>query len=146
MAGAAGRERDPLLRSEIHGFITYADGWWTDLNFEKLKAEAASRWFRPNEIYAVLANHERFKVHAQPIDKPVSGAIVLYDRKVVRNFRKDGHNWKKKKDGKTVQEAHEKLKIGNEERVHVYYARGEDNPNFFRRCYWLLDKLNLVNI
>ncbi|KAM3366336.1 hypothetical protein ACQJBY_015648 [Aegilops geniculata] len=66
MAGAAGRERDPLLRSEIHGFITYAD-----LNFEKLKAEAASRWFRPNEIYAVLANHERFKVHAQPIDKPV---------------------------------------------------------------------------
>ena len=135
MEGAAGRERDPLLRSEIHGFITYAD-----LNFEKLKAEAASRWFRPNEIYAVLANHERFKVHAQPIDKPVSGTIVLYDRKVVRNFRKDGHNWKKKKDGKTVQEAHEKLKIGNEERVHVYYARGEDNPNFFRRCYWLLDK------
>lgn len=135
MEGTAGRERDPLLRSEIHGFITYAD-----LNFEKLKAEAASRWFRPNEIYAVLANHERFKVHAQPIDKPVSGTIVLYDRKVVRNFRKDGHNWKKKKDGKTVQEAHEKLKIGNEERVHVYYARGEDNPNFFRRCYWLLDK------
>ncbi|CAM0905908.1 unnamed protein product [Alopecurus aequalis] len=133
MAGVAGRE--PLLRSEIHGFITYAD-----LNFDKLKAEAAARWFRPNEIYAVLANHERFKVHAQPIDKPVSGTIVLYDRKVVRNFRKDGHNWKKKKDGKTVQEAHEKLKIGNEERVHVYYARGEHNPNFFRRCYWLLDK------
>ncbi|XP_047068881.1 calmodulin-binding transcription activator CBT [Lolium rigidum] len=133
MAGASGRE--PLLRSEIHGFITYAD-----LNFEKLKAEAAARWFRPNEIYAVLANNERFKVHAQPIDKPVSGTIVLYDRKVVRNFRKDGHDWKKKKDGKTVQEAHEKLKIGNEERVHVYYARGEHNPNFFRRCYWLLDK------
>jgi hypothetical protein len=42
------------------------------LNFEKLKAEAAARWFRPNEIYAVLANNERFKVHAQPIDKPVS--------------------------------------------------------------------------
>jgi hypothetical protein len=35
MAGASGRE--PLLRSEIHGFITYAD-----LNFEKLKAEAAA--------------------------------------------------------------------------------------------------------
>jgi hypothetical protein len=39
------------------------------------------------------------------------GTIVLYDRKVVRNFRKDGHDWKKKKDGKTVQEAHEKLKV-----------------------------------
>ncbi|KAL6862149.1 hypothetical protein ACP4OV_016798 [Aristida adscensionis] len=133
MAGGAGG-RDPLVASEIHGFLTCAD-----LNFEKLVAEAAARWFRPNEIYAVLANHARFKVHAQPIDKP-SGTVVLYDRKVVRNFRKDGHNWKKKKDGKTVQEAHEKLKIGNEEKVHVYYARGEDDPNFFRRCYWLLDK------
>jgi hypothetical protein len=110
------------------------------LNFDKLMAEAGTRWFRPNEIYAVLANHARFKVHAQPVDKPASGTVVLYDRKVVRNFRKDGHNWKKKKDGKTVQEAHEKLKIGNEEKVHVYYARGEEDPNFFRRCYWLLDK------
>jgi calmodulin-binding transcription activator len=41
----------------------------------------------------------------------LGGIVVLYDRKVVRNFRKDGHNWKKKKDGKTVQEAHEKLKV-----------------------------------
>ncbi|KAF8700830.1 hypothetical protein HU200_034194 [Digitaria exilis] len=134
MAGGAGA-RDPLVASEIHGFLTCQD-----LNFDKLMAEAGTRWFRPNEIYAVLANHARFKVHAQPIDKPVSGTVVLYDRKVVRNFRKDGHTWKKKKDGKTVQEAHEKLKIGNEEKVHVYYARGEDDPNFFRRCYWLLDK------
>lgn len=43
-----------------------------DLNYEKLVAEAAARWFRPNEIYAILANHARFKIHAQPVDKPVS--------------------------------------------------------------------------
>uniref|UniRef100_A0A0D9WYY6 CG-1 domain-containing protein n=1 Tax=Leersia perrieri TaxID=77586 RepID=A0A0D9WYY6_9ORYZ len=103
MAGAGGW--DALIGSEIHGFLTYAD-----LNYEKLVAEAAVRWFRPNEIYAILANHARFKIHAQPVDKPVSGTVVLYDRKVVRNFRKDGHSWKKKKDGRTVQEAHEKLK------------------------------------
>ncbi|THU69013.1 hypothetical protein C4D60_Mb08t09870 [Musa balbisiana] len=30
--------------------------------------------------------------------------------------------------------------IGNEERIHVYYARSEDDPNFYRRCYWLLDR------
>lgn len=30
--------------------------------------------------------------------------------------------------------------IGNEDRIHVYYARSEDDPNFYRRCYWLLDK------
>ncbi|KAJ1396501.1 P-loop containing nucleoside triphosphate hydrolase [Sesbania bispinosa] len=39
------------------------------------------------------------------------GSLFLFDRKVLRYFRKDGHNWRKKKDGKTVKEAHEKLKI-----------------------------------
>ncbi|XLR18992.1 hypothetical protein S83_046904, partial [Arachis hypogaea] len=29
----------------------------------------------------------------------------------LRYFRKDGHNWRKKKHGKTVKEAHEKLKF-----------------------------------
>lgn len=37
--------------------------------------------------------------------------MVLFDRKMLRNFRKDGHNWKKKNDGKTVKEAHEHLKV-----------------------------------
>lgn len=39
------------------------------------------------------------------------GSVFLFDRKVLRYFRKDGHNWRKKKDGKTVKEAHEKLKV-----------------------------------
>jgi hypothetical protein len=29
----------------------------------------------------------------------------------LRYFRKDAHNWRKKKDGKTVKEAHERLKV-----------------------------------
>ncbi|PPD95579.1 hypothetical protein GOBAR_AA05912 [Gossypium barbadense] len=68
------------------------------------------------------------------------GTIVLFDRKMPRNFRKDGYNWKKKKDGKTIKEAHEHLKVGDKDRIHVYYAHGEDNSTFVRRCYWLLDK------
>ncbi|XP_060174027.1 calmodulin-binding transcription activator 5 isoform X3 [Lycium barbarum] len=32
------------------------------------------------------------------------------------------------------------MQVGNEERIHVYYAHGQDNPTFVRRCYWLLDK------
>lgn len=39
------------------------------------------------------------------------GSLFLFDRKVLRYFRKDGHTWRKKNDGKTVKEAHEKLKI-----------------------------------
>ncbi|XP_038722583.1 calmodulin-binding transcription activator 5-like isoform X2 [Tripterygium wilfordii] len=102
--------------------------------------EAGMRWLRPNEIHAILCNYKYFSINVKPVNLPKSGTIVLFDRRMLRNFRKDGHNWKKKTDGKTVKEAHERLKVGNEERIHVYYARGKDNPNFARRCYWLLDK------
>jgi hypothetical protein len=40
-----------------------------------------------------------------------AGSMFLFDRKALRYFRKDGHRWRKKKDGKTVREAHEKLKV-----------------------------------
>ncbi|CAN6300696.1 unnamed protein product [Urochloa humidicola] len=68
------------------------------------------------------------------------GSLFLFDRKVLRYFRKDGHNWRKKKDGKTVKEAHEKLKSGSIDVLHCYYAHGEENENFQRRTYWLLEK------
>ncbi|KAF7837744.1 calmodulin-binding transcription activator 5-like isoform X1 [Senna tora] len=124
-----------LVGSEIHGFHTL-----TELDVGNIMEEARGRWLRPNEIHAILCNYKYFTIHVKPVNKPPSGTIVLFDRKMLRNFRKDGHNWKKKKDGKTVKEAHEHLKVGNEERIHVYYAHGQDNPSFVRRCYWLLDK------
>jgi len=39
------------------------------------------------------------------------GSLFLFNRKSVRFFRKDGHDWRKKSDGKTVRETHEKLKV-----------------------------------
>lgn len=124
-----------LVGSEIHGFKTMED-----LDVPNMMEEAKTRWLRPNEIHAVLYNHKHFNISVKPVNFPPSGTIVLFDRKMLRNFRKDGHNWKKKKDGKTVKEAHEHLKVGNNERIHVYYAHGEDRSTFVRRCYWLLDK------
>ncbi|XP_051129654.1 calmodulin-binding transcription activator 5-like isoform X2 [Andrographis paniculata] len=124
-----------LVGSEIHGFRTTGA-----LDVGNMMEEAKARWLRPNEIHAILCNYKIFTVHVKPVHLPKSGTIVLFDRKMLRNFRKDGYNWKKKKDGKTVKEAHEHLKVGNVERIHVYYAHGEDNPTFVRRCYWLLDK------
>lgn len=129
-----------LVGSEIHGFHTLKD-----LDVANMMEEAKTRWLRPNEIQAILCNSKYFSINAKPVNLPKSGTVVLFDRKMLRNFRKDGHNWKKKKDGKTVKEAHEHLKVGNEERIHVYYAHGEDSPTFVRRCYWLLDK-TLENI
>lgn len=57
----------------------------------------------------------------------------------MRFFRKDGYEWRKKKDGRTVGEAHERLKVGNVDALNCYYAHGEKNPFFQRRCYWMLD-------
>ncbi|KAK7363506.1 hypothetical protein VNO77_05650 [Canavalia gladiata] len=126
---------EKLVGSEIHGFHTLRD-----LDVRSIMEEARTRWLRPNEIHAMLCNYKYFTINVKPVNLPKSGTILLFDRKMLRNFRKDGHNWKKKKDGKTVKEAHEHLKVGNEERIHVYYAHGQDKSNFVRRCYWLLDK------
>ena len=57
----------------------------------------------------------------------------------MRFFRKDGHDWQKKKDGKTVRETHEKLKVGNVELLNCYYAHAARDDRFQRRCYWLLN-------
>nr|GEV01959.1 calmodulin-binding transcription activator 6-like [Tanacetum cinerariifolium] len=124
-----------LVGSEIHGFKTMQD-----LDVPIMFEEAKTRWLRPNEIHAILCNHKHFTIHVKPVNMPKSGTVVLFDRKMLRNFRRDGRNWKKKKDGKTVKEAHEHLKVGSDERIHVYYAHGEEQPTFVRRCYWLLDK------
>lgn len=70
-----------------------------------------------NPLYK-LCMHNLHLLHAQTeavvgtfVLNVTGGRIVLFDRKMLRNFRKDGHNWKKKKDGKTVKEAHEHLKV-----------------------------------
>eukprot|EP00250_Pteridium_aquilinum_P015682 c22699_g1_i1 orf=609-3917(+) len=101
--------------------------------------EAHHRWLRPTEVCEILRNFRKFKLTPDPPHKPQSGSLFLFDRKALRYFRKDGHNWRKKKDGKTVREAHERLKAGSVEVLHCYYAHGEENENFQRRSYWMLD-------
>ncbi|XP_068661110.1 calmodulin-binding transcription activator 1-like isoform X2 [Aristolochia californica] len=107
----------------------------------QILAEAQHRWLRPGEICELLRNHQRFRLTSDPPYKPPGGSLFLFDRKTLRYFRKDGHNWRKKKDGKTIREAHEKLKAGSVDVLHCYYAHGEENENFQRRSYWMLDEL-----
>ncbi|KAL6650053.1 hypothetical protein ACP70R_014277 [Stipagrostis hirtigluma subsp. patula] len=102
--------------------------------------EAQNRWLRPTEICEILSNYKFFSITPEPPNRPTSGSLFLFDRKILRYFRKDGHNWRKKKDGKTVKEAHEKLKAGSIDVLHCYYAHGEENENFQRRTYWLLEE------
>ncbi|TKY59498.1 Calmodulin-binding transcription activator 2 [Spatholobus suberectus] len=109
------------------------------LDIQQLQLEAQHRWLRPAEICEILRNCRLFQITSEPPNRPPSGSLFLFDRKVLRYFRKDGHNWRKKKDGKTVKEAHEKLKVGSVDVLHCYYAHGEENENFQRRSYWMLE-------
>ncbi|XP_064968277.1 calmodulin-binding transcription activator 3-like isoform X1 [Musa acuminata AAA Group] len=110
------------------------------LDIEQILLEAQHRWLRPAEICEILRNYQKFRIAPEPPNKPPSGSLFLFDRKVLRYFRKDGHNWRKKKDGKTVKEAHERLKAGSIDVLHCYYAHGEENENFQRRSYWMLEE------
>ncbi|KAH0711180.1 hypothetical protein KY284_012607 [Solanum tuberosum] len=108
-------------------------------NINDLVREGHFRWLRPAEVLFILQNHEDHQLAHQPPQKPASGSMFLFNKRVLRYFRKDGHNWRKKKDGRTVGEAHERLKVGNAEALNCYYAHGEKNSNFQRRSYWILD-------
>ncbi|KAJ0081849.1 hypothetical protein Patl1_12388 [Pistacia atlantica] len=112
---------------------------------EQILLEAQHRWLHPPEICELLRNHNKFRISHQPPNLPSSGSIFLFDRKVVRYFRNDGHKWRKKKDGKKVKESHEKLRVGSVNELQCYYAHGEDNKNFQRRSYWMLQE-ELSNI
>ncbi|XP_068641560.1 calmodulin-binding transcription activator 3-like isoform X2 [Aristolochia californica] len=112
----------------------------TQLDIEQILVEAQNRWLRPAEICEILKNYRKFRIAPEPPNKPPCGSLFLFDRKVLRYFRKDGHNWRKKKDGKTVKEAHERLKDGSVDVLHCYYAHGEENENFQRRSYWMLEE------
>ncbi|CAA3029837.1 calmodulin-binding transcription activator 3 [Olea europaea subsp. europaea] len=121
-----------------------AESWRYSLNaqldIDQILLEAQHRWLRPAEICEILRNYEKFCLSPEPPNRPPSGSLFLFDRKVLRYFRKDGHNWRKKKDGKTVKEAHERLKAGSIDVLHCYYAHGEEDQTFQRRSYWLLEE------
>ncbi|KAM3338213.1 hypothetical protein P3S68_031430 [Capsicum galapagoense] len=79
------------------------------LDFEQILKEAYHCWLRPPEICDIFRNHQNFYSTQRPPLKPPGGSLFLYDRKLVQHFRKNGHNWRKKKDGKTVDDANQKV-------------------------------------
>lgn len=111
-------------------------------NISNLEREALVRWLKPPEVLFILQNHEDHMISNEPPQTPASGSLFLFNKRVLRFFRRDGHSWRRKRDGKTVGEAHERLKVGNVEALNCYYAHGEQNPNFQRRSYWMLDPAN----
>ncbi|XP_052133766.1 uncharacterized protein LOC127752443 isoform X2 [Oryza glaberrima] len=110
-----------------------------NLDIAHILKEAQQRWLDTTEICEILQNYRKFRIAPEPPYRPLSGSLFLFDRKLLRYFSKDGHNWRKENDGKTVKEAHERLKSGSIAVLDCYYACGEENENFQRRTYWMLE-------
>mmetsp|Transcript_9969 Transcript_9969/g.28620 ORF Transcript_9969/g.28620 Transcript_9969/m.28620 type:complete len:183 (-) Transcript_9969:2150-2698(-) len=75
--------------------------------------KARTHWLKGHELITLfqLSAEGKFPLSPMAAQLPPGGCIFLYDRRAVRFFRLDGHNWRKKNDGKTVKETHEKLKV-----------------------------------
>ena len=82
----------------------------------------------------------------EPPSNPVLGSWYLFDKTKLSRFRKDGIQWRKKKDNRTVREHHEKLKVDGIYAINCTYASSADpdNLNFFRRVYSSLDSSNSI--
>ncbi|KAI3956667.1 hypothetical protein MKW92_016657 [Papaver armeniacum] len=113
----------------------------SEYDINTLIQEAQVRWLRPVEIQFILLNHDGIYPFTEVVPQnPQSGSLFLINKNVTKYFRKDGHNWKKKRSGRTVAEGHERLKVGGVEVLSCYYAQGAENPNLRRRIYWMLDQ------
>ncbi|XP_026385976.1 calmodulin-binding transcription activator 4-like isoform X2 [Papaver somniferum] len=111
-----------------------------EYDIDTLIQEARVRWLKPVEIQFILLNHDGIYPFTEVVPQnPQSGSLFLINKNVTKSFRKDGHNWKKKRSGRTVAEGHERLKVGGVEVLSCYYAQGAENPNLRRRIYWMLD-------
>ncbi|KQK11272.1 calmodulin-binding transcription activator 4 isoform X2 [Brachypodium distachyon] len=108
-------------------------------DIQKLQQEVKTRWLKPPEVLKILQNFELFPVQHKPPQKPPSGSWFLFNRRVLRNFRNDGYDWRRKKNGKTFAEAHEYLKVDTVKALNCYYAQADKNSTFQKRIYWMLD-------
>ena len=78
--------------------------------------------------------------------RPSNGSVFLFDRRRVKNFKKDGFSWKRRKTGgaNSVREDRMYLKINGVDKIYGCYSHSAIISTFHRRCYWLLDKPDLV--
>ncbi|KAK0600134.1 hypothetical protein LWI29_011983 [Acer saccharum] len=70
-------------------------------DIESLFQEARSCWLKLAEVHFILQNHEKYQLNQEAPQKPSGGSVFLFNKRVLRFFRKDG---------RAIGEAHERLK------------------------------------
>jgi hypothetical protein len=114
-----------------------------------------NNWHSNEEIFNILSYchkylpQEDFKhqfLSNQVIQRPHNGSVFLFDRRIVKNFKKDSFMWKRRKTGgaNSVREDRMCLKVNGVDSIYGCYSHSSIIATFHRRCYWLLDKPDLV--
>ncbi len=101
---------------------------------------AKVRWLNVEEIITLLSTPGLIQQGSTaPSAPPVSGALLLFDRSVVRTYKLDGHTWiKKRNNPNKVREDHVKLRYKGQYRVAGTYVHSADVSTFHRRAYRLI--------
>eukprot|EP00002_Diphylleia_rotans_P031949 TRINITY_DN6665_c1_g1_i1.p1 TRINITY_DN6665_c1_g1~~TRINITY_DN6665_c1_g1_i1.p1 ORF type:complete len:1464 (+),score=260.27 TRINITY_DN6665_c1_g1_i1:241-4392(+) len=109
---------------------------------KKIVNDGARRWLKGPEILDLLQNYRTYDISLSlsPPSQPESGRLFLFDKFKVKGYRSDGHIWKRKNNGRSIKENHEKLKVHGYYQINCAYNYLEANPCFQRRLYWLIER------
>jgi len=91
-----------------------------------------------NGIYTWLSN--------EVVQHPLNGSVFLFDRRRVKNFKKDAFIWKRRKTGgaNSIREDRMSLKANGSDCIYACYTHSALMSTFHRRCYWLRDNPDIV--
>ena len=117
----------------------------SESNWSRLCEIGKTRWLTSSEIYHLMLSPCPLTSSACLL--PPSGTLCLYDKKQVKDYKKDGYCWILKKGTKHVREDNVKLIVENVKRINCSYAHSSATVTFSRRCYRLLEsKASLVMV
>lgn len=98
-----------------------------------------------SEIKAVL-NHSNPILDISttpPASPPSSGQIFLFDKSTTKDYKQDGHQWRKRKNSNKnsnkIHENHIRLRKGGKFCVSGFYTYSSTCASFQRRSYYLVD-------
>jgi len=82
----------------------------------------------------------------QHIDNPQPGQVYVVDKLALKNFRRDGHDWKPRMNSRNPREDHVKLRLHGHFVVYGCYSYSATLPLFQRRTFWLVQSPNIALI
>ena len=114
-------------------------------NAATIRKIASQRWLKAEEVLDVLEHAPDYGIQPEKsvVTLPVEGSLFLFKRTALRGFRLDGHNYRKKNQGRQLDETHCKLKVDGVPRLVCYYSWLTDG-SLARRIYTIIDDKELA--